>query len=200
MLSHLHQPIYENRITVLSELISDHVQTGDRILDIGSGGGALAHRILQRCKELGKEIQIHGLEKHARGNEQIPTESFDGDTIPYEDNHYDAVILADVVHHEENYMRLLEEATRVTSRLLILKDHVPTGFLGYQRICLMDWAANNPYGVKCLYRYFTANEWREIFEKLGLKSKKELTSIKLYQEPFNFIFGNRLQYLAVLSK
>ena len=97
-------------------------------------------------------------------------------------------------------MQLLKEAVRVTKKYLVIKDNTTRGLLGYRRICFMDWAANNPYGVKCLYRYFTAEEWREIYESLGVSVKVELESIRLYPEPFNLVFGNSLQYLAVLSR
>ncbi|MDE0826206.1 MAG: class I SAM-dependent methyltransferase [Akkermansiaceae bacterium] len=199
-LAFLHKPIYARRIEVLSKIIEPHLSSGDHILDIGSGGGALAAKLRSEAAAAGKEIAIQGIEKHPRGGEEVETLSFDGYQIPCEDGHYDMTILADVVHHEEDYMQLLKEAVRVTKKYLVIKDHTPRGLLGYRRICFMDWAANNPYGVKCLYRYFTAEEWREIYESLGVSVKVELESIRLYPEPFNLVFGNSLQYLAVLSR
>lgn len=196
----LHKPIYARRISVLSKIISEYVSSGDRVLDIGSGFGALAEKIREEASVAGKEIDIQGIEKHPRGNEKVETLSFDGYEIPCEDRTYDVTILADVVHHEEDYMRLLKEAVRVTKKYLVIKDHTANGVLGHQRICFMDWAANNPYGVKCLYRYFSAKEWGEIYEALGVSVEHELESIRLYPEPFNMIFGNSLQYLAVLRR
>lgn len=199
-LASLHKPIYENRIKILSTMVLKHLKPGDRVLDVGSGSGYLAKTLVDKARVEGLEIEAQGIEKHPRGGEEIETLAFDGYEIPCEDDFYDVTLLADVVHHEEDYMRLLREVTRVTKRFLIIKDHTPRGFLGQWRICLMDWAANNPYGVKCLYRYFTAEEWGEIYRELGLEVEEEVTSIRLYQEPFNLIFGNRLQYLAVLRK
>jgi len=196
-LAALHKPIYQHRISVLSELIVDVLDNHDKLLDIGSGYGELGNKVLEGCS---KSVLVEGIEKFPRGGEKIKTHSFDGYEMPFEDGAYDVVMMADVVHHEEDYMRLLKEAVRVAKRTVIIKDHVPTGFLGYQRICFMDWAANNPYGVKCLYRYFSTAEWNEIYQKLDLEVREELTSIKLYQEPFNFIFGNSLEYFCVLNK
>jgi ubiquinone/menaquinone biosynthesis C-methylase UbiE len=196
----LHKPIYARRIQILSSLIAEQLRENDRVLDIGSGSGELAAQIAKRASDNQRTISIQGAEKHPRGDEAVETIAFDGYTIPVDDGHYDVTILADVVHHEEDYMKLLREAVRVTKRYLIIKDHVANGFLAYPRICFMDWAANNPYGVKCLYRYFSVAQWKEHYAELGLTIEKEWRTIRLYPEPFNFIFGNRLQYLAVLEK
>jgi ubiquinone/menaquinone biosynthesis C-methylase UbiE len=198
-LAFLHKPIYEHRIEVLSRVISEQLQEGDRVLDVGSGFGALGARLRATAESKGQTIEVEGIEKHPRGGEAIHTLSFDGYQIPCADDAYDVTILADVVHHEEDFMRLLKEVARVTKRIMIIKDHTANGFLGYQRICFMDWAANSPYGVKCLYRYFSAAEWRAIYQKLGGSVAVELESIKLYQGPVNVIFGNKLQYLAVVA-
>jgi SAM-dependent methyltransferase len=196
----LHKPIYARRIEVLSSLIAKQLRENDRVLDIGSGSGELAAQIGKRASESDIVITIQGAEKHPRGDESVETIAFDGYAIPVADGHYDVTILADVVHHEEDFMKLLREAVRVTKRYFIIKDHVANGFLAYPRICFMDWAANNPYGVKCLYRYFSVAEWQQHYEELGLTVAHELQSIRLYPEPFNFIFGNELQYFAVLKK
>lgn len=200
LLAKLHKPIYEHRIKVLDGLIQKHLRDGDKVLDIGSGFGALGHLLETSATKAAKKVSVTGLEKHPRGNELIKTLAFDGYHFPAEDSSYDVVILADVVHHEEDFMALLREASRVTRRYLIIKDHTPCGFLGQQRVSLIDWAANNPYGVKCLFRYFSAEKWHSIFEELGLNPTEEHDSIALYPEPFNFLFGNRLQYLAVAEK
>lgn len=199
LLKKLHEPIYQKRINVLSNLITRHLRPKDKILDIGSGSGALGKAILEHpgCPP---EVKLLGLEKFRRGNEDIETIEFDGHIIPVGNEDYEITILADVVHHEENPERLVKEAVRVTRRCLIVKDHTPRGFLGYSRTCILDWAANNPYGVKCLYRYLSIDEWRENFRKLNLTIVEELTTIDLYPFFFNYIFGKKLQYFAVLFK
>jgi hypothetical protein len=64
---------------------------------------------------------------------------------------------------------------------------------------LIDWAANAGYGVPCLYRYPTLDEWRAMFDSCGLHRKDEYESIDLYPTGLNLLFGRRLQYLAVLE-
>jgi hypothetical protein len=65
---------------------------------------------------------------------------------------------------------------------------------------LMDWAANAPHGVKCLYDYPTAAGWRQRFADAGLTVVEERTAMPLYPAPYRFVFTKGLQYLAVLKK
>jgi ubiquinone/menaquinone biosynthesis C-methylase UbiE len=119
--------------------------------------------------------------------------------MPLQDAAVDVVLLADVIHHEADPLRLLSEAKRVARRLVIVKDHRLGAPFAQQRISLLDWAANSPYGVPCLYRYNTLAQWTEWYRKLGLRVEKEITSMKLYPPAYNWFFGNRLQYFAVLT-
>jgi SAM-dependent methyltransferase len=130
----------------------------------------------------------------------IPVEEYDGGTIPQPDQSVDVVILADVLHHEADPNRLLAECVRISRRLIVIKDHKPEGLFGHARICLLDWAANDPYAVPCLYRYHTLRQWRETFSQHGLQLGREWTRLRLYPFPYWFFFPDRLQYMAVLSR
>ncbi len=199
MLEHLHKPVYEKRIKVLSDLIVPKLQDDEHLVDVGSGYGGLGNAILEEAQGT-KRITVTGLEKKPRGGEKIETVGFDGYSIPAKDEEYDVTILADVVHHEEKPMELLKEVARVTKRMMIIKDHIPQGILAQSRISLIDWAANDPYGVKCLYRYFTVEQWQDIYKELGMTIGEEITSINLYPPLINMLFGKRLQYIAFVYK
>lgn len=199
LLKYLHAPIYARRLEVLSDLIVRDLVAGDRVLDIGCGSGLLGARVRDHagCPD---RVVVTGCEKHPRGGEPIPIIASDGYTIPVPDAAFDVSILADVVHHEPEPERLVREVVRVTKRLLIVKDHTPRGILGYARTCFMDWAANSPYGVPCLYRYMSQDEWQGVYARHGLSIRTELSSMTLYPWLPNLVFGGRLQYYAVLEK
>jgi hypothetical protein len=105
-----------------------------------------------------------------------------------------------VLHHETEPDRLMRECARVARRAVIVKDHQVAGLLAQQRISFMDWAANAPYGIPCLYRYNTPAQWDKFPARFGLKVAGEFRSMDVYPPFVNFVFGRRLHYLGVLEK
>jgi ubiquinone/menaquinone biosynthesis C-methylase UbiE len=198
ILKRLHEPIYRRRIAVLSELIAAQLKNGDAVLDIGCGNGVLGAAILA-SSSCPAEVTVQGLEKAKRGGEPIEVIAHPGGPLPFADRSVDVVILADVLHHELQEDELLAEAARICRRILIIKDHKPEGLLSYPRICFMDWAANQPHHVKCLFRYHTRAEWQQIFAAHHLRPVTEKASLNLYPLGLNFVFGRRLQYFAVVE-
>ncbi len=197
LMSALHRPIYESRLRVLVDAITPHLREGDRVLDVGCGVGTLG-RALMDGPACPPDVQVDGLERFRRGGEPIPVTQYNGVTIPFEDQSHDVVIVADVLHHEEQPDRLLSECARVARRLLIVKDHIVQGPLAQQRIAFMDWAANAPYGVECLYRYNTPAEWTAVAQRHGFEVVEERSAMDLYPFGWNLVFGRRLQYFAAL--
>jgi SAM-dependent methyltransferase len=198
LLRRLHAPIYEKRIAVLSEAIVEQLDEGNLVLDVGCGFGALGKAIMgsPRCP---KGVRVIGLENHKRGNEAIEVTAYDGRTIPFDNGAVDVVILADVLHHEPTPERLLSESVRVARRFVFIKDHKVDGLLAQSRISFLDWAANTGYGVKCLFRYHTRDGWTRWLANFPVKVSKEILSMNLYPPFFNFVFGRKLHYCAVLN-
>ena len=197
-MSAMHKPVYRARLRALVDLIVPLLREGDRVLDVGCGWGELGATLMRdpRCPA---SVRVEGLERVKRGNEMIPVTEYDGATIPFEDGAYDVVILADVIHHDPEPDRLIAECSRVAGRLLIIKDHARNGVLAQQRISFIDWAANAPYGVPCLYRYNSVKEWRACHAKHDLAIAAERTTINLYPPVVNLMFGRGLQYFAALE-
>lgn len=197
MMKAMHGPVYRRRLEVLSAMIAERLRENDRVLDVGCGGGALGTAILAHPK-CPRGVTVTGLERAVRGGEPIPVVAYDGIRMPLDDKSFDVVIVADVLHHEEQPERLLAEVRRVCRGHLFFKDHQICGVLGLQRISLIDWAANAPYGVPCLYRYHRPAEWAERWSRAGFVPEHEWRSIDLYPAGFNRAFGRRLQYAAWL--
>jgi SAM-dependent methyltransferase len=192
----LHNPIYSSRNRHLVDAILPQLRQDDRVLDIGCGSGAIGRAIMDhpRCPP---GVTVRGLERRPREDCLIEVDAYEADHFPYADAEYDAVLLADVLHHEPEPARLFSEAVRVSRRLVIVKDQKLDGFLAQWRISLTDWAANVPSGVPCLYRYNTLAEWRDWPRPFGLELIHEETSMAVYPPFINLLFGRRLQYLGV---
>jgi SAM-dependent methyltransferase len=196
LMKRLHGPVYASRLAELVRRITPHLRENDQVLDVGCGYGTLGRAIMDgpTCP---KGVQVRGLERVKRGGEAIPVDAYDGVTIPHPDRSFDVVMLADVLHHESDPHRLIGECVRVSRRLLIIKDHQVKGPLAQQRISLMDWAANAPYGVPCLYRYNSPAEWDAWRQRHALRPEEELRSMRLYPLPYSLIFTPALQYMGV---
>lgn len=197
LMKRLHKPIYDSRLRALTDAIVLHLKAGDRVLDVGCGFGELG-RAISDHPSCPKDVTVTGLETHRRSPELIDVVGYDGRRAPFDDESFDVVIIADVLHHIDEPDAAIAECVRLSRRLVVIKDHQVSGPLAQQRISLIDWAANAPYGVPCLYRYNTPTQWAKAVEKHGLSVVEHLASMDLYPPFVNMLFGRSLQYFAAL--
>ena len=199
LMKSLHAPVYRRRMEVLSRLILPVLHAGDRVLDIGCGSGQLGRHILAH-PDCPPDVTIRGLEIHPRDDCFISVDRCEGAQFPYDDGSFDVVIFADVLHHWSDQVGLAREGARVAGRNVIIKDHQISGFLAQAGICLIDWAANAPYGVPCLFKYHTPGQWESFPGKCGLSLVRAEDGIDLYPAGWNFFFGGKLQWMGILGK
>lgn len=148
----------------LHPLLVDHCE----ILDLGAS-----------CGRLGKALQdklpgsrFRGVDTHVQPKSYIPVDSYDGVSLPFEDNSFDCVIIVDVLHHAENPRQLIEEAARVSRKSVLVKDHYWRFFWNRWFLKLYDKIGNDPYGIPEAWGYYRQREWKELFEGLNLPVKK----------------------------
>lgn len=196
LLRSLHAPVYAHRQEVLLGLIAPHLQPGFRVLDIGCGFGHMGQAIMKARPG----TTVEGLERARRPGELIKITAYDGTRIPWDDGTFQAVILADVLHHEHDPHHLLRESVRVSGKFIIIKDHLREGFLAWPRISFLDWAANAGYQVPCTFRYNNLPQWREAIGSLSVRVHEELTTLDIYPPVLNGLFGRGLHYFTVLEK
>ncbi len=117
--------VHKRRTLVLSDWCSRLIPSNSKVLDVGSGDGRLAHLIADKRPD----ISIRGIDVRQRNDATILVETFDGRSIPYDENSFDVVMFVDVLHHADEPMTLLREAVRVARRAILIKDHLVEGIL-----------------------------------------------------------------------
>lgn len=199
IMTRLHRPVYKSRMAGLGQAIIPHLSENDRVLDVGCGFGEFAD-FIKRNEKTPKGVTVIGAEKFIRPGTLIEVRQMLEGKIPFEDNYFNCVMLLDVLHHEENWSQLLDECIRVSNNLVIIKDHQVTSKFNYYRVCLLDWLANKPYNIVCLYRYFSVDKWRAIFKAKNIEIIDEELSLKIYPPLYQILFPGKLQYFSVLKK
>jgi ubiquinone/menaquinone biosynthesis C-methylase UbiE len=197
MLDLAHQHIvYGRRIRVLARHLAELLPRDASVLDVGSGDGLLARRVL----DVRADLQITGVDVLRRDASFIPVALFDGSRLPYADRQFDVVMMVDVLHHALNQDVLLEETVRVAKRAVVIKDHIVQGPLALETLRLMDWVGNARHGVALPYSYWTEDQWRRHFARLQLRAVVMRQKLGLYPWPGSLIFERGLHFIAVLER
>jgi SAM-dependent methyltransferase len=181
---------------VLSTRLASVIPPDARILDVGCGSGALARRLMEERKD----VQIRGLDVLRREDAEIPVDLFDGRSLPHPDRSFDGVLFVDVLHHTDDPLSLLREAARVSSRCVIIKDHLLRGLFARVTLRGMDWVGNARHGVALPYNYWRPEQWERAFEEAGLHVEVWEPRLGLYPAPAAWIFERSLHFLARLAR
>lgn len=183
------------RISILSTTLADRIPLESTVLDVGSGNGQLSYAILQRRPDL----KISGIDTFKWPEQSIPTSTFDGQLIPFTDNYFDYCLVSDVLHHCEDPRELLQEIVRVSSKGIVIKDHVSENGLDWLILSFMDWVGNRGHGVKLVYNYWSWDQWLAAFQELGLEISSTTKNLGLYPRPFSIIFDRKLHFISLLQ-
>lgn len=189
--------IFGRRVEVLTNHFLNAIPQGpQKILDLGSGSGTIARRIMDSRPE----IEITGVDILIRPNTLIPMIEYDGDHIPFEDNSFDYVTIADVLHHTPDPAAVLKEAARVAKHGVIIKDHLVEGFLAEEILGFMDWVGNKGYNVRLIYNFLNRKQWDDAILGAGLKVEMWDDKLNIYPMPFSLIFDAKLHFITRLIK
>ena len=186
--------VFPRRVRVLADHVAPLIPENARVLDVGTGDGRLAHAIAGRRPD----VEIRGLDVLRREEAEVPTELFDGRTIPFPDASFDVVLFLDVLHHTEDPRRLLREGARAARQFLLIKDHRADNALASATLRFMDRAGNARHGVALPYNYWRTRTWRETFDALDMEVDVWKPHLQLYPVPVSWIFDAELHFLARL--
>ena len=188
--------VYGRRIRVLARHLAELLPRDASVLDVGSGDGLLARRVM----DVRPDLRIRGVDVLPRTASHIPVELFDGRTLPFRDRAFDVVMMVDVLHHVADQLRLLDEMVRVSRGTIVIKDHVVRGALARPTLALMDWVGNARYGVSLPYAYWTAEEWSGAYASRRLNVAENRVHLGLYPWPASMLFDRGLHFIAKLER
>lgn len=183
--------VHTRRVRVLASHFASLIPPKSKVLDVGCGDGAIDSLILQDRPS----VSIEGIDVLVRPAAKIPVRHFDGLHIPYPDVHFDVVMLIDVLHHADDPLLLLREASRA-GRSVIIKDVLREGFLADRTLRFMDWVGNAHHGVALPYNYWSKAEWDAAFDAVGLKPLATKLSLGLYPPPASWVFERGLHFIG----
>jgi len=187
--------IQHRRARALSNRLADIIPDRFAVLDVGCGDGLIGRLIGEKRTD----IQLRGLDVLVRERTYIPVERFNGEVIPYEDASFDGVMFIDVLHHTQDPMVLLRDATRVARKAVVIKDHTLEGLLAGPTLRAMDWIGNARYGVSLPYNYWTKREWLDAFNELEVEVGSWISNLGLYPWPAGYLFDRSLHFVARLD-
>jgi SAM-dependent methyltransferase len=191
--------VFGRRARVLADSLAARIQPGASVLDIGCGDGTIALLLLNRVPE----ASVKGIELAPRPNCKIECAAFDGSTIPHPTASFDICMFVDVLHHLPDWsaiQALVSEASRVSRRFLLIKDHLAENRLDFKTLQFMDWVGNRAHGVVLPYSYQRRAWWNQCFASTGLVVRDWQDRIPLYPFPFSGVFGRKLHFIALLEK
>lgn len=188
--------VFNRRVVVLARHLAKQMPVGARVLDVGCGSGDIAAAIMAQRPD----IHIEGVDVLVRSETRITVRSYDGHTLPYEDDTFDLGMIIDVLHHTDDPASVLAEVQRVARQSVLIKDHFRNGLLARPTLRFMDWIGNAPHGVRLPYNYLSRAEWAVIWRDLHLSPVEINDHLSIYPRPFSWLFDRGLHFISLLKK
>lgn len=135
------------------------------ILDVGCNTGKPLNNFLKdtySCFGFGIDINKHAIDNTDNNNSSIILKLYDGNTIPFEDNYFDHVILHHVIGHVKDPNRILLEINRVLKPGGTLSIITPN--LWYKLFRFPKNLINNFKPDNSILRYYTKQRLKKVLK------------------------------------
>lgn len=162
--------VIRSRTEWIMENISGFVKKGEKILDLGAGGGWIGKEIQKN-----KKANVALLDVRDFNQTELELMIYNGKKIPFADNSFGAVLLIFVLHHCEKPLTILREAQRVSQDRLIIMEDVYSSWLGKAFMYFWEFLGffasflANPPGENMAFNFQTFSEWEKMLKSLNLK-------------------------------
>jgi ubiquinone/menaquinone biosynthesis C-methylase UbiE len=173
-------------------------QPGDRVLDVGSAAGAIAHHLSTLgCEVVGIDASEAGV-RHARQRyPELRFEVADAAALPFPDGAFDKVVAADVTEHldDATLRGMLAECRRVLVPVGTLSIHTPNPSHVIERLKARNLVlAQNPTHIGLR----TGEELRGELERAGFAVELDLRRPSFYPvlRTLERLVGGRVELLG----
>ena len=147
--------------------------TGEKILDLGAGDGLLGELIKT---EMSKEVVLVDVVDY--NYTDLPLLLYkDTERIPLEDNSVSTCIMYTVLHHADYPEYVLKEASRVTTKRMVIMEGYIEEYETKIVNSFIDWFINRVVrgiDINVPLNYKTKQEWNIIFKEAGFKITKAI--------------------------
>ncbi len=143
-----------------------HLSATQKVLDIGSGNGMITHHL--RKKNINTTpVDVANLSILP----DVQSIVYDGVHMPFEANSFDTGLLLTVLHHCPDPDIVLQEAARVSQKLVIIEDVYSNPIQQYMTYAI-DTLVN--FGHSSMtYQNRSDKEWKTTFDRMGFKLVEE---------------------------
>lgn len=149
------------RARLVAENFRPLLKSGERVLDVGCGCGAVGRELAARLgvKVVGADIADQRKPGASGEFVLIPAEG----RWPLASGAFDAAVIVDVLHHASDPLELVKRALDASRRVLIFESEPSFLLRAYDAV-----ANRMRYGTMPFYVARTAREWIREFDKHGL--------------------------------
>lgn len=99
------------------ENIESFIHKGDAVLDVGCGNGKFGESIAEKYNAV-----VSGVDVVDYADANIPIHIYNGHTLPFEDNSFDVIIMAFMLHHVKHQDEIFKEVTRCSKHTIIVME------------------------------------------------------------------------------
>lgn len=185
----------------LSSAMNESGVAVESLLDVGCGNGAISSQLLKFHQGL---LRVEGVDVVVPNSTDISVTRYDGASIPFGDNSFDAVLLCDVLHHvkdQAGIVTVLTECARVARKVVVVKDHPIDSYFDRKFISVLDTIGNWNAGIAMPLTFLSRRQWQQAFEDAGLEALiykeapfgihpplvRRFTEIPFWSRPYHFV-------------
>lgn len=133
---------------------------GNRLLDVGMGSGSIAYLLKKKGFNV-MSVDVASLSIY----DDLKPVIYDGHNLPFKNKKFDTAVIIHVLHHCDDGLEVLDEAMRVSKRVVFIEDtfrNMPEKFL----VSCIDSLTNAEFWW---HKYRSVKEWKQIIGKRGWK-------------------------------